>query len=189
MRALSETAPGIDVLKSEIAQLKIEGSILRTIIDGAAGEIISTILKDNDSPDEIKKLFVEHPIFALFALEMADWFAAAGGKNYVEVLLGFKLETKDFIMTIQKKSGKTPHELRKELEAELARLRETAGTCKWKLEDEGENLWKPSCSDELWHFIDVSSDPIENGMKYCPFCGHVLEIVIEPIQPEPQEYE
>jgi len=79
---------------------------------------------------------------------------------------------------------------RKELEAENARLREIAGTCKWKLEDdEGENLWKPSCSDELWHFIDVSSDPIENGMKYCPFCGHVLEIVIEPIQPEPQEYE
>ena len=57
----------------------------------------------------------------LFIGWMAEWFWEQGGMNYVEVE-AFHPETGPLIFTMQRKQGKTPHELRCEAEAQLERL-------------------------------------------------------------------
>ena len=47
--------------------------------------------------------------------------------------------------------------------------------CEWKEDDE---MWKAQCGP-YWVFPDEQT-PVQNGMKYCPFCGDLLEEVGEP---------
>lgn len=48
----------------------------------------------------------------------------------------------------------------------------TTKTCKWNLEDEYSNTWKSECNGIEWFFPEGS--PLENDMKYCPFCSNKL---------------
>jgi hypothetical protein len=54
-------------------------------------------------------------------------------------------------------------------------------TCVWELAGYLEwEVWSSACGHE-WTFEEGT--PYENGMKFCPFCGHPLEQRI----PEPEE--
>lgn len=44
-------------------------------------------------------------------------------------------------------------------------------TCEWKLEDDEEGVWYSAC-ENAWIFEEGT--PIDNMMKYCPFCGRLL---------------
>jgi len=59
----------------------------------------------------------------LFIAWMAEWFREQGGINYVEVE-AFHPETGPLVFTMQRKDGKTPHELRCEAEAQIERLQD-----------------------------------------------------------------
>ena len=58
------------------------------------------------------------------------------------------------------------------LRAELAALKASHITpCRWEQDMDGN--WQTGC-DNLYSFIDGT--PTENGTKYCPFCGHHVEV-------------
>ena len=44
--------------------------------------------------------------------------------------------------------------------------------CKWTEDDEG--TWETSCGEAFEFFY---CGPVENGMRYCPYCGKPLEVV------------
>lgn len=59
---------------------------------------------------------------------------------------------------------------------------EMARPCKW-FADAGGDYWVAGCEGEygqLWAFDDSSSGPVENKMKFCPYCGHPIEVVGTP---------
>ena len=150
-----------------VAGLEAEVKQMRSLVDGSAGEILSEVLENNGSPDEIKAKFLAHPIFGLFALQMADWFVDAGGKNYVDVIIGLTAETTDFIMTIQKRTGKTAHELKLEAEAENARLQDRLAACEASLVGMVQQYcgyWDDINPDATYHHDFVSAG--ENAFAY-----------------------
>lgn len=57
------------------------------------------------------------------ATALAAIFDETAAENYVEILLEDHRSNRLFLMTIQLKSGKTPHELRREAEAERDELK------------------------------------------------------------------
>lgn len=67
------------------------------------------------------------PIVQNVALMMTEWFRESGAKNYVEMTLHARTEPFEryqFYVQKQGDGAKTPHELRKELEAENERLKD-----------------------------------------------------------------
>ena len=59
-------------------------------------------------------------------------------------------------------------------------------TCKWTENENG--LWETDCNDS---FEFYSSGPVENGMKFCPYCGKPLEEVkyVDPWVDDEEEEE
>ena len=115
---------------------------------------------------------MRHPIVAYMALELAAFFKDAGGTNYV----GLEFRTEDLgdmVLTVQRKLGKTPHQLRSEVEGKLAALQqsyrwrpiaeihEDHGACVVLRVDDPGSLAVMSCldenfdSDDWTHFAEV----------------------------------
>lgn len=64
------------------------------------------------------------PIIGALASALAQWFAEQGGPNYAEMQFStVDPEVGPLILTVQRKDGKTPHELRAEAERDADRLR------------------------------------------------------------------
>jgi len=54
-----------------------------------------------------------------------------------------------------------------------AQARETPLTCTWtQNDDEDDSYWAAACCDHLFVFND--GGPVENGFRYCPYCGREL---------------
>lgn len=70
----------------------------------------------------------------LFVGWMAEWFREQGGMNYVEVE-AFHPEAGPLVFTMQRKDGKTPHELRREAEATIARLQQDINNLRHELDE------------------------------------------------------
>lgn len=67
------------------------------------------------------------PMVQNVALMMTEWFRESGAKNYIEITLHAKtepFESYQFYVQKQGDGAKTPHELRKEVEAENERLKD-----------------------------------------------------------------
>ena len=58
-------------------------------------------------------------------------------------------------------------------EAAEAALAERNTPCMWSLQDDEFGIWEATC-DELWQFF--ADGPVENNMKFCPNCGHPVEV-------------
>lgn len=72
------------------------------------------------TPETGLNLHASHPLMAAIAEGMVRFFHDAGGINYVELDLVHKTEGA-YTLTVQKKTdAKTPHELRREAESDLA---------------------------------------------------------------------
>lgn len=67
---------------------------------------------------------VKHPDVSMLGYKLAQFFKDAGGANYVEVMINTPDDEKigPLILTVQRKFGKTPHELRLEAEQKYADL-------------------------------------------------------------------
>jgi hypothetical protein len=64
-------------------------------------------------------------------------------------------------------------EIAQELRAEVAR-RPRVGYCVWSLTETIDDAeWSSTCGHE-WQFL--AGGPIENEVKFCPFCGGEIEI-------------
>ena len=101
-------------LRSAIAQVEQERDGLRKVIEGKAKLFVKDALISKDGVD----FFSNHPLFGLFVYSFAEVFAELKAKNYLEMQIS-RVDIGDLVITFQKKDGKTPHEIRKELEAEL----------------------------------------------------------------------
>ena len=44
------------------------------------------------------------------------------------------------------------------------------GTCKWTYDDSNDS-WDTECDEKFWF---TTEGPIDNGFKYCPYCGKIL---------------
>lgn len=94
---------------------------LRAVIDAMSNP--KTFHLDYDEESH-KALFEFKADFVpLFIGWMAAWFREQGGMNYVEVE-AFHPETGPLIFTMQRKQGKTPHELQLRAEAQSDRLQQ-----------------------------------------------------------------
>lgn len=71
-------------------------------------------------------LIYEFPSVAILADEMARFFDAAGGKNYVEISMYDRASHRKFTMTVQRHGGETPGQKASRLEAELEQLKKVA---------------------------------------------------------------
>jgi len=103
-------------LKKELSQAHEENKEMRDEIDGNASEIM---LESMHFEDGALEAYLKHPIFGLFAAAMVDMFDDNGAVNY---LTGRVFSEKHGFMslTIQKETGKTPHERMVQAENELA---------------------------------------------------------------------
>ena len=81
-----------------------------------------------DRPWSAKAGF-DGPAAEMFAAALCDFYRKSGGENYVEMHMRDPASpSEEFVVTVQRKAGKTPHELRREAEAALAALpREATG--------------------------------------------------------------
>jgi len=52
---------------------------------------------------------------------------------------------------------------------------EKGGSCKWEY-DWRNDTWDTGCGDS---FIVIDATPSQNGMRYCPYCGKVINEIIE----------
>ena len=104
--------------EEEVYRLREEVERLRKALSG------EVMLKSLELRDGHLDLAVTHPAVMAIASELASFFKAAGGQNYVEVRMHHP-DTGDLVLSVQRVLGKTPHELRKEAEVERdeARLR------------------------------------------------------------------
>lgn len=47
-------------------------------------------------------------------------------------------------------------------------------TCTWKLDETAwHTYWEPSCGDHPFEFNE--GGPVENGFRYCPYCGKPIK--------------
>lgn len=84
-------------------------------------------------------------------------------------------DSRELVATLQAAHEMEAKDLKAEiaaLKAELAALKASHITpCRWEQDMDGN--WQTGC-DNLYSFIDGT--PTENGTKYCPFCGHHVEV-------------
>lgn len=126
------SCPPQNLERSDIAQLEREKIYLanRLIEIEKECDCLRKIVKDNARDVLIKELHfekgvmdlaMEHPIFYLFVISIGDMFLRTGAKNYIEICLSSH-PIGNFTVTVQKESGKTPHQLRQEAEAHVKEL-------------------------------------------------------------------
>ena len=92
----------------------------------------------------------------------------------------YREDVRRAILENQRKDIQDIRDYVESLEFENARLRDAHGECLWRLENDDTGEWQTGCG-ESWLFLD--GDPVDNDMKFCPFCGKVLKIQ----EPEPPE--
>ena len=60
--------------------------------------------------------------------------------------------------------------------ARQAWAKEGQAVCAWTLDDEDNNAWTTSCGD-MYQIME--GGPVENDMRYCPFCGNGILVTQE----------
>lgn len=107
-----------------LAVLEREVERLMGIIQGDP-EIIG-IHYEPGTPLEVK---FRHPTAQVIVMALRDMLDGAGAPNYVEAQLHdtAKEPSETYVVTLQRKHGKTPHQLRAEAEAERDSIRQTTG--------------------------------------------------------------
>lgn len=106
--------------------------------------------EEGDKPELVKLSFengrwnalMRHPNVALFAQELVKFFRDAGAVNYVEITIATP-ELDEFILTLQRKLGKTPHELKMEAEKRLDEALAVVGRRVAKIHDARAALSRP----------------------------------------------
>jgi len=61
------------------------------------------------------------------------------------------------------------------LSEKLKLLTDKGGNCNW-LYDWHDDKWDTACENS---FVVIDATPSENGMRYCPYCGRVINELIE----------
>ncbi len=79
--------------------------------------------------------------------------------------------------------NETLTDTRAELAQARAELAQAMKPCTWTLEDDDSGTWEGSCRT-AWTFID--DGPAENGLHFCPHCGHPV-VIVDDDRPEVEE--
>lgn len=97
------------------------------VLDKQIADILDPKLTSMRLEDGKFDMALGGPIVQNVALMMTEWFRESGAKNYVEMTLHARtapFERYQFYVQKQGDGAKTPHELRKEVEAERDALKE-----------------------------------------------------------------
>lgn len=123
-------------LRKELDEARREIERLTGVITGDAG--IKQLVVDEKG----LRLAASHPMMHALACEMASFFKSAGGINYVELSMCHQ-EEGPFVLTLQRREGKTPNDLKAEAEKERDAAREAIrGAVRWL-----EKARCPNCGD------------------------------------------
>ena len=114
--------------------------------------------------DYTARVVADAPGLAGFMEEVANIFNNSGAVNYLE--MEFRLKDNELgplVITIQRKEGKTPHQLRQDLESEHAALKREYGllevTYEEVLKDKGQLLDENAVLiKRLWDYEHQASD-------------------------------
>lgn len=125
---------------------------------GFVAELVETIMR----PGYGLSLVARHPVVATMAEELVKMYDEAGASNYVEVSMWHKTRG-EFVMTVQRKQGRTPHECRLDAESKLAAAGEDTAQAPLLihfLEMLSEKLAAAGCNDmDLRAFDEVHDMP------------------------------
>lgn len=146
------------------------------VINGSVGELVIQKMTFEEGALDI---WIKHPLFALFVNQMADMWIEQGAKNYLETSM-FSPVIGNFTITLQKQSGKTPHQLKVEAEAKLAEASEKH--CVYTIDTEYGSTSCSACNMELV-FEEGSAE--DSDYKFCPGCGYA--IVEFKVKQEPEQ--
>lgn len=85
---------------------------------------METLLHEMHYKDGELNAVMEFPGVGILADEIGNMFDKAGGVNYVEFTVFNIAKMRTFVVTVQRKGGKTQGQIIDELRAEIASLRE-----------------------------------------------------------------
>lgn len=80
-------------------------------------QIDDIMIKEFGFKDNTMEITMQHPEFAIMTEGLVKYFKECGGVNYVEVG-AYHEELGPFVITVQRKHGKTPAQLKTEAETE-----------------------------------------------------------------------
>jgi hypothetical protein len=103
--------------ESYIQALERDNQALADTLYGNAREVI---LKELHFEGGSLDMYMKHPVFALFNASIAEMFMDLNAENFLET--PFQCNSQDFLITIQKRTGKSPSERIGELKYEIERL-------------------------------------------------------------------
>lgn len=101
-------------LRPAIERLIREKASLHDMINGNVRDVIINEMHFEKGALEV---YLKHPIFALFAGAIADYFIETGAKNYLETRIWCE-KVGFVIVTCQKETGQSPHQCRQAAEKE-----------------------------------------------------------------------
>ena len=82
------------------------------------------------------------------------------------------METKKILHILRNPYGKSSEEIREAQLTACDLLDEK--WCKWTDDNTGSYTFETTCANT---FMFMSGTPVDNNMKYCPFCGKRVEVV------------
>jgi hypothetical protein len=106
--------PSEESLRPEIERLLKKNADLQDMVEGNVRDVIINEMHFEKGALEV---YLKHPIFALFAGAIAEYFIETGAKNYLETRIWCE-KVGFVIVTCQKETGHSPHQLRQSAEAE-----------------------------------------------------------------------
>jgi hypothetical protein len=105
--------------QSQFAAVTSERDKYRDMVNEGTRDIMLNEFNMRGAHFEIE---LHHPVFSVVAIQAAQYLTEKKADNYVEMKVWTK-EHGDVTITVQKCKGKTPHELRKEVEQERDALK------------------------------------------------------------------
>lgn len=135
-------------LRPAIERLIKENADLHDMINGNVRDVIINEMHFEKGALEV---YLKHPIFALFAGAIADYFIETGAKNYLETRIWCE-KVGFVIVTCQKESGQSPHQCRQAAERDRDALRDELGAVRTLL-----SKYHPSGEDAPFNLTGLAA--------------------------------
>lgn len=133
------------------------------VLDKQIADILDPKLTSMRLEDGKFDMALGGPIVQNVALMMTEWFRESGAKNYVEMTLHARtapFERYQFYVQKQGDGAKTPHELRKEVEAERDALRSVVAALADSSQSEATSRLREMAKSAMSHLRTEPASPL-----------------------------
>ena len=155
----------VSALRAAIDAVENKNKELREILNGNAKLAINTIFGANKAD-----IVAKHPIFGLFIDSIMEIFLEQDAKNFIGVNVG-NAEIGHFIVTVQKKDGKSPYERWIDAESRVAAL---------EAQLKGADADADRLANAGWNPPEYTENYGDVVCRFCEQGGYAIPIVHKP---------